>query len=138
MTTSFVTRALLAPIRFYRRFVSPALPATCRYEPSCSAYAVDALLQHGAVRGSWMSVRRISRCHPWHRGGYDPVPPARERHGRSGSSVTVNPVSDRQMNAERSIDSSSRRQEEAGLPVLLTTDARSAAAEPPTPRSNAA
>lgn len=74
---SGVSRALIAPIRFYQRFISPALPPTCRYYPSCSAYAVGALQQHGAARGLWLAVRRIGRCHPWHAGGYDPVPPRR-------------------------------------------------------------
>lgn len=71
------SRVLIAPIRFYQRFISPALPPTCRYYPSCSAYAVGALQQHGAARGLWLAVRRIGRCHPWHAGGYDPVPPRR-------------------------------------------------------------
>ena len=74
---SVAVRMVQAPIRFYRRFISPALPPTCRYYPSCSAYAVDALQEHGAARGTWLAVRRIGRCHPWHAGGYDPVPPRR-------------------------------------------------------------
>ncbi len=74
-----MVRVLIAPIRFYQRFISPAFPPVCRYAPSCSAYAVEALRVHGAARGSWLAVRRIGRCHPWHAGGYDPVPPAGER-----------------------------------------------------------
>ncbi len=74
---SVAVRVLSAPIRFYQRFISPALPPTCRYYPSCSAYAVGALQEHGALRGLWLAVRRIGRCHPWHAGGYDPVPPRR-------------------------------------------------------------
>ncbi len=74
---SLAVRLLQTPIRFYRRFISPALPPTCRYYPSCSAYAVDALQEHGAARGAWLAARRIGRCHPWHAGGYDPVPPRR-------------------------------------------------------------
>lgn len=74
---SVVARVLIGPIRFYQRFISPALPPTCRFSPSCSAYAVTALQEHGAVRGLWLSVRRLARCHPWHAGGYDPVPPRR-------------------------------------------------------------
>ncbi|MBP2475528.1 putative membrane protein insertion efficiency factor [Crossiella equi] len=66
---------LLWPIRFYRRFISPALPPTCRFYPSCSHYAVEALTVHGAFRGSWLTVRRLLRCGPWHPGGLDPVPP---------------------------------------------------------------
>jgi putative membrane protein insertion efficiency factor len=70
-----VARVLLVPVNFYRRWISPVLPPSCRFEPSCSAYAVEALTTHGALRGSWLSLRRLLRCGPWHRGGYDPVPP---------------------------------------------------------------
>lgn len=72
---STVARWLLAGVGFYRRFVSPALPPSCRFTPSCSAYAAEALLRHGAVRGSWLATRRLLRCGPWHPGGHDPVPP---------------------------------------------------------------
>jgi len=77
-------RMLLAVVRVYRRFVSPALPPSCRFEPSCSAYAVEALTRHGALRGSWLTARRLIRCGPWHPGGHDPVPSV---VGRSGASV---------------------------------------------------
>jgi uncharacterized protein len=70
-----VARVLMAAVNGYRRFVSPLLPPRCRFEPSCSAYAVEALSQHGAARGLWLTVRRIARCHPFNPGGYDPVPP---------------------------------------------------------------
>jgi uncharacterized protein len=70
-----VARVLLVPINFYRKWISPALPPSCRFEPSCSAYAVEALTTHGALRGFWLTVRRLLRCGPWHPGGYDPVPP---------------------------------------------------------------
>jgi putative membrane protein insertion efficiency factor len=70
-------RVLLGPIRFYQRFISPALPPSCRYHPSCSAYAAGALQEHGPLRGLWLALRRIGRCHPWHAGGFDPVPPRR-------------------------------------------------------------
>jgi putative membrane protein insertion efficiency factor len=72
-----VARVLLVPIRFYRRWISPVLPPTCRFEPSCSAYAVEALTTHGALRGSWLTISRLARCAPWGRAGYDPVPPRR-------------------------------------------------------------
>ncbi len=72
-----VARVLLVPINFYRRWISPVLPPTCRFEPSCSAYAVEALTTHGALRGSWLTVHRLARCAPWGRAGYDPVPPPR-------------------------------------------------------------
>jgi len=65
------------PIRFYRRFLSPLLPPACRYEPSCSRYALEALAVHGAVAGSWYAARRLARCHPWGGHGHDPVPPPR-------------------------------------------------------------
>lgn len=58
----------------YRLFVSPLLPAHCRYWPTCSAYADTALRDHGAVKGGWLALRRIARCHPWGGSGYDPVP----------------------------------------------------------------
>ncbi|MFU8851277.1 membrane protein insertion efficiency factor YidD [Micromonospora sp. SL1-18] len=71
---------LLAPIIAYRRWISPALPARCRFYPSCSAYAVEAISRHGALRGAWLTVRRLSRCHPFHPGGHDPVPEPGEGH----------------------------------------------------------
>lgn len=71
-----VARALLAVIRVYRTFISPALPPSCRYTPSCSAYAAEAIELHGAARGGWLALRRLLRCHPFHAGGHDPVPPA--------------------------------------------------------------
>jgi putative membrane protein insertion efficiency factor len=68
---------LLLPVRLYRRFLSPVLPPACRFHPSCSKYALDALTTHGPFRGSWLAARRLSRCHPFHPGGLDPVPPPR-------------------------------------------------------------
>lgn len=66
--------ALILVVRAYQVSLGPMLPAACRYTPSCSAYAVEALERHGALRGGWMAVRRIGRCHPFRPGGYDPVP----------------------------------------------------------------
>jgi len=60
-------------IRTYQLTISPLLGATCRFEPSCSQYAIDAMHKYGLLKGSWLAVRRISRCHPLHEGGYDPV-----------------------------------------------------------------
>jgi putative membrane protein insertion efficiency factor len=68
------TRALLAVLRFYRTAISPIRPPACRYTPTCSAYAVEAIERFGAVRGGLLALRRLLRCHPFHRGGHDPVP----------------------------------------------------------------
>lgn len=64
----------LASIRFYRAFLSPMFPPSCRYVPTCSAYALEAITRYGARRGGWLALKRICRCHPFHKGGYDPVP----------------------------------------------------------------
>jgi uncharacterized protein len=69
-----VKTLLRALIRFYRYFLSPMLGPSCRFYPSCSEYADEALRCHGAARGSWLATKRIACCHPWHAGGYDPVP----------------------------------------------------------------
>lgn len=61
-------------LRAYRLLISPLYGQVCRYHPSCSAYALEAVTEHGALRGSWLAVRRLGRCHPWAPGGYDPVP----------------------------------------------------------------
>jgi putative membrane protein insertion efficiency factor len=76
-TTKVAVRLLLVPLRFYQRWISPALGPRCRFAPSCSHYAVAALQVHGPLRGSWLAARRVLRCHPWNPGGHDPVPPAR-------------------------------------------------------------
>ncbi len=67
-------RLLMLLIRGYRRFISPLLGPRCRFAPSCSEYALGALAEHGAARGLWLAVARIAKCHPFHPGGYDPVP----------------------------------------------------------------
>lgn len=74
-----VSWPLLALLWVYRRFISPALPPACRYYPSCSQYAEEAIRIHGPLRGAWLAVRRLLRCHPYAQGGLDPVPGAADR-----------------------------------------------------------
>jgi uncharacterized protein len=79
-----VTRLLVLLLRGYRFAISPLYGQVCRYHPTCSAYALEAVTEHGAVRGSWLAARRIARCHPWAAGGVDPVPP-RRNHTRTST-----------------------------------------------------
>jgi len=76
--TNAVSKALAWPlivlVRFYRLALSPLLRSNCRFDPTCSVYAIAALQTHGVLRGSWLAARRIGRCHPWGGAGYDPVP----------------------------------------------------------------
>ena len=67
-------RVLVLAVRFYQVGISPILPPSCRYYPTCSAYAIEALEKYGAIKGSWLGIRRILRCHPFRIGGFDPVP----------------------------------------------------------------
>ena len=69
-----MARVLRAAVRLYQWCLRPLLPSTCRFHPSCSHYADEALARHGALRGTWLTTRRLCRCGPWHPGGYDPVP----------------------------------------------------------------
>jgi putative membrane protein insertion efficiency factor len=69
-----MARILLALIRFYQLALSPYFGTQCRFSPTCSAFASEAIARHGAFKGAWLALGRISRCHPWHSGGYDPVP----------------------------------------------------------------
>lgn len=67
-------RLVQAAIRGYQLLISPVLPPSCRFTPSCSQYAMEAVGRHGALRGTWLAARRLARCHPFHPGGFDPVP----------------------------------------------------------------
>jgi putative membrane protein insertion efficiency factor len=90
---------LIALLRGYRAVISPLYGQVCRYHPTCSAYALEAVETHGALRGTWLAVRRVARCHPWAAGGLDPVPPRRtnlpptarppRRARRSSATVTT-------------------------------------------------
>ena len=71
---------LIALIKLYRYAISPYLAPSCRYTPTCSSYAIEAVSRHGVFRGSWLAIKRIGRCHPWHEAGYDPVPEAHDTH----------------------------------------------------------
>jgi putative membrane protein insertion efficiency factor len=76
---SWLISLLQFPIRLYRSLISPLLGPHCRFYPSCSGYALEALERHGPLRGSWLALGRLVRCGPWTQGGYDPVPPAKEQ-----------------------------------------------------------
>lgn len=71
---NIVSKAVILAIRFYQGAISPMFPAACRYTPTCSQYAVEAVRKYGAVKGCWLAVKRIARCHPWGGSGDDPVP----------------------------------------------------------------
>ena len=123
-----IGRALLRLIGFYSRAISPALPARCRFYPTCSAYAAEAVERHGAVRGSWLAVRRLVKCAPWHPGGIDLVPerspaatdPRGTATGCHSSSTAVGPAEARHAGdhtTERATRPASRRtpQEESSV-----------------------
>ncbi len=78
-----ITQILAFPfvllVRFYQVAISPYTPSSCRYSPTCSHYAIDALKIHGLFYGSWLAIKRIANCHPWSKGGYDPVPEKKDK-----------------------------------------------------------
>lgn len=71
---TLIRKVALLPVYFYRASISPLLPASCRYTPTCSQYTIEAVLKHGVFKGGWLAIKRICRCHPWGGSGYDPVP----------------------------------------------------------------
>jgi len=77
--SSFFSKGLIVLIKAYRLVLSPWLGQQCRFHPTCSQYALDAVEQHGPYRGSWLTIKRLASCHPWHEGGIDPVPQSTQR-----------------------------------------------------------
>lgn len=71
---TLLDKFLMGAVRFYQRFISPTMPPSCRFYPTCSEYTLQAIAKYGALKGTWLGVKRIGRCHPFHPGGYDPVP----------------------------------------------------------------
>ncbi|GAB1613452.1 MULTISPECIES: membrane protein insertion efficiency factor YidD [Mammaliicoccus] len=65
-------------IRLYQRYISPLTPPTCRFHPTCSNYAIEAISEYGVLKGTWLAIKRILKCHPFHPGGFDPVPPKKD------------------------------------------------------------
>ena len=84
MMRALVVQVLLLPLRFYKAVISPFLPPMCRFHPSCSVYAMGAIAVHGPFKGTWLAMRRVTRCHPFNPGGLDPVPP---RNGQAALDV---------------------------------------------------
>ncbi|WP_054957678.1 membrane protein insertion efficiency factor YidD [Paenibacillus dakarensis] len=82
MNKPVASRVVQVPIHIYRKFISPLKPATCRFYPTCSAYALEAIEVHGALKGSWLAAKRIARCHPFNPGGIDLVPPRKGMPGK--------------------------------------------------------
>lgn len=74
VVSRMLARPLIGLVRLYRLLISPWLGSNCRYQPTCSSYAIEALQTHGVLRGTWLAAKRIGRCHPWGGSGYDPVP----------------------------------------------------------------
>src|SRR3954454_13082038 len=119
-----IARALLSAIRFYSRAISPALPPRCRFYPTCSAYAAEAIERHGAARGTWLALRRLAKCAPWHPGGVDLVPepagaaPSRGTVVAGHSSSTAVPLPDHRTAQDRTTAGFRPRPDRATPPDL--------------------
>ena len=70
---------LIGIVRAYQLMISPYFPPSCRYQPTCSSYAIEAISKHGSIKGGWLTIKRIARCHPWSEGGIDPVPESKSK-----------------------------------------------------------
>ncbi|MGK7890714.1 MAG: membrane protein insertion efficiency factor YidD [Leptolyngbyaceae cyanobacterium] len=84
----------IALIRTYRTLISPLFPPVCRYQPTCSTYMIEAIRQYGVLRGGWLGLRRLLRCHPFHPGGYDPVPQGLYQIGQTSLEEIIRPDTD--------------------------------------------
>ncbi|HPK87069.1 MAG TPA: membrane protein insertion efficiency factor YidD [Atribacterota bacterium] len=84
-----MNRIFITAIVFYQKYISPLKPATCRFYPTCSDYALQAIQKHGCIKGTWLALKRISRCHPYHPGGYDPVPEVEENSNLKDLQATL-------------------------------------------------
>ncbi|EKU50302.1 membrane protein insertion efficiency factor YidD [Staphylococcus massiliensis] len=73
-------RVFLFLVYIYQHYISPLTPPTCRFYPTCSEYTRQAIVEHGAIKGTWLGIKRIGKCHPFHKGGFDPVPPNKKKH----------------------------------------------------------
>jgi putative membrane protein insertion efficiency factor len=127
--TSLPAKVLIAPIRFYQKFITPYTPATCRYYPTCSAYAVTALRTHGAVIGTGLTIWRLLRCNPWSSGGVDHVPPKGQLRHRPDADAP---------NTDRSAEHTGERGEAAGSSTTAcSAEHRAAGTDNDAPRSAA-
>ena len=92
---SLAARALVFLVKGYRLLLSPWLGSACRFEPTCSVYSIEALQTHGAARGSYLTLRRLARCHPWCDGGHDPVPPKGQNKSPGSGALFTPLISDK-------------------------------------------